>query len=128
MIRLNEGAMSEMKNVLVVDDSMVARMMVKEIIRREFPSWRVIEAKDSREALRLAADLPLDIMVVDYNMEGLDGLELCKQLKVKFPNIQGALLTANIQDVLRQRAEEGGLMFINKPVNPDLIIAFLKGE
>ncbi|MES9855127.1 MAG: response regulator [Sedimenticola sp.] len=120
--------MSEMKNVLVVDDSMVARMMVKEIIRREFPSWRVIEAKDSREALRLAADLPLDIMVVDYNMEGLDGLELCKQLKVKFPNIQGALLTANIQDVLRQRAEEGGLMFINKPVNPDLIIAFLKGE
>jgi CheY-like chemotaxis protein len=73
-------------------------------------------------------DGPLDYMLVDYNMEEMDGLALCKLLRQRFPAVRGALVTANVQDALRQRAELQGISFINKPVNHDTLMAFLTGE
>jgi len=120
--------MSGSKSVLVVDDSLVARMMVKEIIRKAFPDWRVVEAKDPQSALDLTEGESLDFMVVDYNMENMNGLELAARLQERFPGIRGALLTANIQDVLRDRARAQGLAFISKPIKPDPLVAFLNGD
>lgn len=114
--------------VLVVDDSRVARMMVKSIISNQFPEWSLLEAGNGEDALKAIADTPIDLMVVDYNMPGMDGLELSEKIRERFPAVRGALLTANIQEAVHQRAEDLGLEFINKPIKPEPIIAFLLGE
>ena len=115
-----------MTTILVVDDSMVSRMMIKAIIKEYLPDAFIIEAGNGEEALEKAGKSDgIDIALVDYNMPGITGLELFKQLQLTLSITQRALLTANIQDAIRIEAEAFGVIFLNKPINEKIISMFL---
>ncbi|MBF0272483.1 MAG: response regulator [Magnetococcales bacterium] len=103
------------KTVLIVDDSSLARMMVRKIFATKFTEWNLIEAKDGEEALNLS-DTPLHLALLDFNMPGMNGIELAEKLMVKHPRMAVYLVTANIQDRMHQRAESMGIGFIKKPI------------
>ena len=113
-----------MKTFLIVDDSMMTRMMVKTIVTEHFPEWEIISAKDAEDALNQVAEKDFDLATVDMNMPGMTGLELIPYLKKKQPNAKIALLTANIQQSIRDQAEKLGIEVMNKPVKEDLIVEF----
>lgn len=116
--------MSE-KVVMVVDDSSLARMMLRQMIAEKFPNWKLIEATGSDEALIKASQTHLDLALVDYNMPVMNGLDLAILLLEQYPGLQIHLVTANIQDKMRQKAEAVGLGFIIKPLAFDKIkVAF----
>ncbi len=115
-----------MTTVLVVDDSRLARDMVGSVLRALRPEWTVLSAASGDEALDKVATIPaLAIAIVDYNMPGMDGLTLVERLKERFPDTPMGLLTANVQDALRRRAEALGCRFIPKPITADKIRDFL---
>ena len=116
---------AESKRILVVDDSRVSRMMIKAMILERRPGWRVIEAAQGEEALASVAETPPDVVTIDYNMPGMNGLELAGKLKALGIAAPMALFTANVQEPVRRKAEALGCRFITKPITADSIAAVL---
>ncbi|MBA6233567.1 MULTISPECIES: response regulator [unclassified Colwellia] len=114
------------KIVLIVDDSIVSRMMLKEIVKSYIPEVNIIEAGGGEQCLsQITAKSKIDIAIFDYNMPGMTGFELISALEKLISIPKRALLTANIQDEIKQQAEQVGVVFLNKPITEELISNFL---
>ncbi|MBF0341126.1 MAG: response regulator [Magnetococcales bacterium] len=113
------------KTVLVVDDSSLARMMIRKIFATSFKEWQLVEAKDGDEALGLPEGR-LRLALLDFNMPGMNGIELAEKLMAKYPGLAVYLVTANIQERMHQRAESMGIGFIKKPIAESKIADILK--
>ena len=110
------------KTILIVDDSRVSRMMIKAIVIDVCPEWNIIEAANGDDALAKSIDIrAIDIMILDFNMPGMDGLTLAAILKEKYPEAQLSLLTANIQDSIQRKADKLGVGFVKKPITQEKI-------
>ena len=105
------------KKVLMVDDSALARMMLRKVIQNDFPDWTLIEAAGAQQALELAQQEQPTVALLDYNMPEINGLDLAIMLMEKIPRLSIHLITANIQNATRQRAEAAGIGFACKPVD-----------
>ena len=116
------------KKILVVDDSRMSRMMISAIIRDKQPEWEIIEAEDGATALKLCESIEIDMATLDFNMPGMDGITLGIELRKQFPNARLSMLTANVQEAAREKAEAAGIGFIGKPVTEDKIVSFLEAE
>ncbi len=72
--------MQAARTMLVVDDARLARMMIRRFVSNTYPDWIILEAQDGTEALTLVearSDAgPIDVMTIDLNMPGMDGLTL----------------------------------------------------
>jgi CheY-like chemotaxis protein len=89
------------------------------------PDWQIIEAVDGEDALKKVEDAEIDWMTIDFNMPGMDGMELAEKLKSKFPDAHISLLTAHVQDATRKKAEALGIEFIGKPITEYKIISYV---
>jgi two-component system, chemotaxis family, chemotaxis protein CheY len=118
--------MSGAKTVLVVDDSRMSRTIIVRIISTHFPKWRVIEAGNGEEALAVSDGEHVDIMTLDVNMPGMNGIELGGKLRARFPNAQISLVTANIQRAIRLRAKAANMHFIPKPISEERMVDYLR--
>jgi two-component system chemotaxis sensor kinase CheA len=67
------------RRVLVVDDSITTRALIKSIV--EEGGYDVTAARDGMEALKLLQDQPFDLVVSDVQMPNLDGFGLCEQIR-----------------------------------------------
>ncbi|PWC33913.1 response regulator [Azospirillum sp. TSO35-2] len=114
-----------MTSILVVDDSRLARNMVSSVIASLRPDWTIVTAASGEEALEVIGDTAPAAAIVDYNMPGMDGLALAERLKERFLGLHIGLLTANVQDTLKRKAEALGVRFIAKPITSDKIREFL---
>lgn len=117
--------MPDTKSVLLVDDSKFARLLVKAFISGNFADWEIDEAEDATKALEMVDAKSYDYMLLDFNMPGMNGLELGETLRARFPDTVIALLTANIQQEIQKKAESLGLDFISKPPTEDKIHSYI---
>jgi len=112
--------------VLIVDDSLVSRMMIKEIIASRHPDWDFVQAKDADDAVKLSEGKQFDLITLDLNMPGRTGLEIASELIELHPNARIALMTANIQTSVKEHAEELGLKFVTKPITEESVLDFVE--
>ncbi|GAA5174187.1 hypothetical protein GCM10025771_03250 [Niveibacterium umoris] len=117
--------MTQPLTVLVVDDSRVSRMMSRSLVMHLRPGSDVVEGADGEQALAQARDRHLDLAILDMNMPGMNGLELASALHALQPDVRLALLTANVQEAVRQRAEAQGVRFYRKPISEAVIAQIL---
>jgi len=69
-------------NILIVDDSIPMRAVIKKTIKASgFNVGEIFEAADGREALEIMRREWLDLVVSDYNMPGMNGLEMLEEMK-----------------------------------------------
>ena len=116
-----------MKSVLIVDDSRFARLSLRRIVETNFPNWYIAEASDGAEALSILNDVAAEFILLDYNMPGDDGITVAEKIRLARPDARMAILTANVQDALSERAHQHDLPFMKKPAKDSEVIAFLKG-
>ncbi len=116
--------MSE-KSIMIVDDSRISRLMLKAIVSNHYPGWRVDEAEDAKEALSKCQNHEYDFITLDMNMPGVDGLTISPELQEACPCANIALLTANFQERIQERAQAQGLSFIPKPITEDKVLDYL---
>ncbi len=114
------------KTILIVDDSKLARLIISNIINACYPHWKIIEAEDVVDAAEKSKGRSFDAISLDVNMPGEDGLSFAPRLKKMCPDIPIALLTANIQPKVQERAKELGLYFIPKPITKDKLAGFMQ--
>ena len=119
--------MSTTNTILVVDDSRVSRMLIRAIISQADPQAQVIEASNGDEALAKTETVSVTMATLDLNMPGMDGLSLAVKLLERHPEAKIGLLTANIQEIVRQKADKLGIYFISKPITEEKIMSFIDG-
>lgn len=120
--------MSEKELLLIVDDSKLARLMIKGFANENNTGIEILEAANGNEALDIVSNKKINHITVDYNMPGMDGLELIQKLRTSQPNANICLLTANVQDSIQSRTKELDINFIAKPINEEKIVGFLKAS
>jgi CheY-like chemotaxis protein len=114
-------------NVLVVDDSKLARMVMASAFRRIRPDWPLVETSNADEALATVSEGTVDIALIDFNMPGTDGLELVANIRKTHPGMPVAVVSANVQDEIIGRARQLDAGFIAKPLTDEALDAFLSG-
>jgi two-component system chemotaxis response regulator CheY len=104
-------------NILVVDDFSTMRRIVRNILR-ELGYHNVVEAADGASALSILSTGTVDLLVTDWNMPGMPGLELLK--RVRESPVHGSLpvlmLTAEAKrEQIVEAARAGANGYIIKP-------------
>ena len=111
--------------VLIVDDSKLARMGVVKILKTLHPDWESAEAANADEALARAKESLPDFVLLDYNMPGKDGLALVEAVRQLNPDISVAVISANRQVEVIDRARAAGATFLAKPLTTEALQDFL---
>jgi CheY-like chemotaxis protein len=112
--------------ILIVDDSKLARMAVAKAMNNLRPNWERLEATNADEALALAQTGVVDLALIDFNMPGRDGLALAADLAGLKSGMPVAVVSANVQREVIQRAEAAGASFLPKPLTETALGAFLE--
>ncbi len=105
-----------MTSALIVDDSRLAQQFARKALLEVIPEIDLTCAKSGEEAIELASELDdLTIALIDFNMPGIDGIECGARLRESFPEVLMVLVTANIQQIVADRARKNGLAVASKP-------------
>lgn len=116
--------------LLIVDDSRMSRLILQGLVQKSHPEWNILHAGSGEEALEMVKKHPVDLISMDFNMHGINGLEAATEVRKLFPTLPIALVTANVQSVVQERIEESGMVFIAKPITAsavDKLAALLGG-
>jgi len=113
-------------SVLIVDDSKLARIVMAKAVAAIFPDWERVEAGSAAEALDLLTSREVDVVILDYNMPGQNGLELAEELRRRRPDLPIAVATANVQDEVIARARAANAAFVSKPISERSLRPFLE--
>ena len=112
--------------VLIVDDSKLARMAAAKVLADCHPDWSSVEAGSADLAMSAVSRDSPDIALVDFNMPGGDGLHLAAELRKLKPAMPIALISANHQQQIVNRARELGAAFLPKPLSQKSLQTFLE--
>jgi CheY-like chemotaxis protein len=115
----------ELPIVLSVDDSPIVQTRIKRALSEH---CEVLLANDAMSALHLLARQPVDLLLLDVTMPGIDGIELCQTLRrmSKFTHLPIVMLTAKDKSYDRALAEMvGATEYLTKPLNDEKLIAIV---
>jgi two-component system chemotaxis response regulator CheY len=118
--------MEKMKVLLIVDDSTLMRTVLRHALRQaglEFAE--VLEARDGVEALEALARSDIGLVLCDWNMPRMDGLQLVRAVKARGgPPV--VLITSETTSARRQEAMESGASgYVTKPFTAEALVAEL---
>lgn len=117
--------MDTMKKILIVEDEESIRKFVRINLERE--GFIAIEAETGEKALEIAESEDIDIVVLDIMLPGIDGFQVCKELRNRFDTIGIIMLTAKSQDVDKIMGLEYGTDdYMVKPFNPIELVLRIK--
>jgi CheY-like chemotaxis protein len=112
------------KKILVADDESHILNVVSLKLRNA--AFSVVTACDGQEALELTQQEHPDLLIVDYHMPHLSGVELCQRLKQDpaTSRIPAILLTARGYDLDPETAQSAGIVkILSKPFSPRQLLA-----
>jgi CheY-like chemotaxis protein len=106
-----------MKTILVAEDNDSNFILMTYILKRKYD---IKHAKNGQEAVDMANEGGIDLILMDIKMPVMDGLEATAKIKADHPDLPIIALTANAFDSDRQLAFDAGVNdFLSKPVNSE---------
>ncbi len=107
--------------ILIVDDSKAMRMIVLRTRRKAgVENDEVVEAENGRDALGKVSSLTPDLVLSDWNMPEMTGIELLTELRAQGNPVRFGFVTSETTAEMRERAISGGAMFLlTKPFTAD---------
>jgi two-component system, chemotaxis family, chemotaxis protein CheY len=115
--------------ILVVDDSKAMRMIVLRSLRQAgFGDAEMLEAEDGAQALEKVTSEEPDLILSDWNMPNMTGIELLKALREAGCNTTFGFVTSESTPQMREQAVAAGASFlIAKPFTADTLEEMLSG-
>jgi pilus assembly protein CpaE len=113
--------------VVIVDDIAETREHLSKLLGFESDIVVAGSVGSGEEALKLAAELPVDVLLLDINMPGMDGIATAEQLSIKAPN--SSIIMMSVQgepDYLRRAMLAGAREFLVKPFSSDELAASIR--
>jgi DNA-binding NarL/FixJ family response regulator len=113
--------------VFLVDDHPIVRQGLALFIEREPDLMVCGEAEDATSALQAIRDAAPDFVILDISLNGPDGLELLKTLRVRYPNLPALILSMHDESVYAERALRAGANgYIMKQEAADKVITAIR--
>ena len=115
------------KKILVVDDQPSSLQVIVTFLERTEDNYDIYQALDGEECLRIASEKHPDLIIIDWVMPGISGIDVIKQLKsdketTDIPVIVCTGLMTSPQD-LRTAFEAGAVDYLRKPYDMIELIA-----
>jgi CheY-like chemotaxis protein len=107
--------------VLIIDDQTTSRMVLTEIIRSVRPSADIRDFENPLEALQWAASRSPDLILTDYKMPEMDGIDVVRRFRARVDcdHVPIVVITvAEEKDVRYKALEAGATDFLVKPIDP----------
>jgi CheY-like chemotaxis protein len=111
--------------VLVVDDSSTMRSIVRKTLQATRFPFEVTEASEGFAALTMVSEKEFDIVFLDYNMPGFNGLETLAEFRREKRRMSVVVMTSAQDDDLAERVRAQDAAFLKKPFFPSDIEAVL---
>lgn len=106
-----------MTSILIVDDDSNIRKLISLYLRNE--GFETIEAGDGVQALNSMERQPADLIIIDIMMPNMDGWELCKEIRSRFPEAPFMMVTAQGESEQKVKAFRLGTDdYVVKPFDP----------
>jgi CheY-like chemotaxis protein len=106
--------------ILLVDDNKVGREAFAKILRLN--GYQIVEAADAGEALEILDKVPIDLIITDFVMPGLSGVQLIEQIRSHWPHtrilMMSGYLTTEVGGIVSD-----GVDFIPKPVDVPVLLS-----
>lgn len=105
-----------MKRLLLVDDEDIVTTTLAPVLRARL-HVEVHTARDGNEAMELLRRAAFDVVIADYNMQGINGLELLRRLREEHPQTLRVLVTGQAPHGFRDQVDRDGTLhgYIQKP-------------
>ncbi len=116
-----------MINVLVVEDDAIARSVICAIIKSG--GYNAMEADGGESALQICenANVKIDLILTDFKMPNMNGVELIKRLRIDHADMRAVLMSGFANDTVDT---EGGkmtnLLFMRKPFLPQELLTMIR--
>jgi len=99
-------------------------MVVRTLLVGIDPDLQILEAADGAEADRQLQKTGIDVALIDFNMPGEDGLEVAARVRSRGPDIAIAIVSANAQRDIVNRARALKAAFLEKPLSAETLAGF----
>ena len=112
---------------MLVDDHGFVRSAIRQALTA--PDVEVVgEAPSAEEALRIAPELRPDVMMIDIDLPGMNGLRLLRELRPRLPDTKFVMLTVstNQADVL-EAVRLGAIGYMTKDIDADALLRTIRG-
>jgi CheY-like chemotaxis protein len=120
------GVLRLPRRVLVVDDSATMRSIVRKILTGSRFQLEVSDAEEGVDALKQIRTAKFDLVMLDYNMPGLNGIETLSEIKREAPEVAVVMITSTPDEELAKKARgAGAAALLKKPFYPSDIDAVL---
>lgn len=114
-----------MSKILAIDDDSIIKTLLTTVLQKA--GYQVITAADGNTGLRLAGDEDPDLVITDYQMPGINGMEVLEKLKERKPSLPVIMLTAHGDIALTIKSMQAGAYdFLEKPIKMDLLLKVVK--
>ena len=116
--------MNAPQRVMVVDDEEGVRTSWQRFLTKE--GFDVTTAEDGVRAISYLQEAPMQVVVADLRMPGVDGLELLSWINQRRPDTRFILFTGYGSEEVEQTARKlGAYGYLNKPVSPEMLSAMI---
>lgn len=114
-----------MSKILAIDDDSIIRTLLSNMLKRA--GYDVITAADGITGLRHAEEFDPDIVITDYQMPGLDGMQVLVNLQKTKPSLPVIMLTAHGDIALTIKSMQAGAYdYLEKPIQMDELLQIVK--
>ena len=116
-----------MIQVLIADDHAILRRGLAQIIAEAGDMQVCAEAENGAQAIKLARQHPIDVVLLDITMPDRNGLDTLKQLKKEKPKLAVLMLSMHPEELYALRAIKSGASgYLNKQSAPALLVAAIR--
>jgi two-component system, response regulator, stage 0 sporulation protein F len=113
--------------IIVVDDDPEMLRLIRLSIRGVATGYEIVTCARGDVALERATQQPVALVITDYNLPGMNGLQLTAALKARTPAIQVVLISAHATADLVRRAHDRGVnLLLPKPFQVDMLIQIVQ--
>ena len=121
---MSKGASAVTRKILIVDDRPTNLRMLNDVLARE--GYEIVTASDGEQALQAAQENLPDLVLLDVRMSGMDGYEVCRQLKQNPDTGEIPVIFMSALDELQDKMmgfSAGGVDYVAKPFQPEEMLA-----
>lgn len=119
--------MSRGIRLLIVDDHMIIRRGLIQILSEEDAIGEIVEASDGPGAMQLMRSSPIDVVVLDVALGERDGLDVLKTLRAEFPQVGVVMLSVYPESQFAVRSIRAGAgAYLNKGCAPEELVQAIR--
>ncbi|WP_051434382.1 response regulator [Desulfonatronum lacustre] len=112
--------------ILFVDDEPQVLQGLRRMLHSQSREWELHFAPGGKEALEVMAATPMDVVVSDMRMPGMDGIQLLNEVKERFPKTARVALSGHMDERMIMGSTKVVHQYLSKPCSPETLIAVLR--